>query len=128
VQTQEKKCMVREVKRTNLGTKGQRRSLKACWLVDQCCRLLQLFPPILCWRSSSELHLCNLRSSLFLLVFCTFFFPVLQILYAKNESKDRKVVPAGLWFLFFFLFFLRFLPFFPPPLSCFLCFLSLPLW
>ena len=74
--------------------------------------LLQLFPPILFWRSSSELHLCNLRSSLFLLVFCTFFFPVLQILYAKNESKDRKAVPAGLWFLFFFSFFLRFLHFF----------------
>jgi len=36
--------MVREVKRTDLGTKGQRRCLKACWLVDQCCCLLQLFP------------------------------------------------------------------------------------
>jgi len=89
------------VKRTDLGTKGQRRCLKACWLVDQCCRLLQFFPPILCWRSSSEFHLCNLRAFFSLLVFCTFFFPVLQILYAKNESKDRKAVPAGLWFFVF---------------------------
>jgi len=98
----QKECMVREVKRTDLGTKGQRRCLKACRLVDQCCRLLQFFPPILCWRSSSEFHLCNLRASLSLLVFCTFFFPVLQILYAKNESKDRiKGSPAGLWFFVF---------------------------
>ena len=122
--TKQKECMVREVKRTDLGTKGQRRCLKACWLVDQCCRLLQFFPPILCWRSSSEFHLCNLRASLSLLVFCTFFFPVLQILYAKNESKDRKAVPAGLWFFVF----PALSPFFFPPLSRFLCFLSLPLW
>jgi len=108
--------MVREVKRTDLGTKGQRRCLKACWLVDQCCCLLQLFPPILCWRSSSEFHLCNLRASFSLLVFCTFFFPVLQILYAKNESKDRKAVPTGLWFFVFpalspFFFFSSSVPF-----------------
>ena len=101
--------MVREVKRTDLGTKGQRRCLKACWLVDQCCRLLQFFPPILCWRSSSEFHLCNLRASFSLLVFCTFFFPcsadfICKKMKAKTERQSLLV--------YGFSFFLCFLPFF----------------
>jgi len=106
--TKQKECMVREVKRTYLGTKGQWRCLKACWVVDQCCRLLQFFPPILCWCSSSEFHLCNLHASLSLLVFCTFFFPVLQILYAKMKAKTERQSLL----VYGFLFFLRFLLFF----------------
>jgi len=63
---------------------------------------------ILCWRSSSEFHLCNLRASFSLLVFCTFFFHVLQILYAKNENKTERQSLL----VYGFLFFLRFLPLF----------------
>ena len=97
--TKQKECMVREVKRTDLGTKGQRRCLKACWLVDQCCRLLQFFPPILCWRSSSEFHLCNLRASFSLLVFCTFFFPCSADFICKKWKQRPKGSPC--WFMVF---------------------------
>jgi len=106
----ELKCMVREVKRTDQGTKGQWRCLKACCLIDQCCRLLQLFPPILCWHSSSEFRLCNLRPSLSLYWFFALSSSLFYRSYMqKNESKDRKEVPTYFRFLFSFSFFFFFL-------------------
>jgi len=55
-------------------------------------------PPILCWRSSSEFHLCNLRSSLSLSLywfsalssslFCRFY---MQKIKAKTERQSLLV-------------------------------------
>jgi len=59
------------------------------------------------WASPLQSSFLSLSSG-----FLHFLLPCSADLICKNESKDRKAVPAGLWFLFFFLFFLRFLPFF----------------
>ena len=74
---------------------------KACWLVDQCCRPLQLsplysLPFILCWRSSFEFP--PLQSSVLSLSsgFLHFFFPVsagfiCKKMKAKTERDDELV-------------------------------------
>ena len=59
------------------------------------------------WASPLQSSFLSLSSG-----FLHFLLPCSADLICKNESKDRKAVPAGLWFLFFFLYFLRFLHFF----------------
>jgi hypothetical protein len=81
--------------------------LKACWLVYQCCRPLQLSPFILCWRSSFEFP--PLQSSVLSLSsgFLHFFFPIsagfiCKKMKAKTERDDelvRLVVLLRLLFL-----------------------------
>jgi len=74
--------------------------VKACWLVDQCCRPLQLSPPLF---SIGVLLLSfllyNLWSSLFLLVFCTSSSLFLQVLCARKWKQRPKEMMSwcGWW-------------------------------
>jgi len=95
VQTQSKKCMVREVKRTDLGTevkKLQRRWKCDGWSVRFVC--FKPFPPVLYLRLFSDFFLSSASSSLSLPGSCTFFFPVLQMLYAEKWKQRPKGSPC----------------------------------
>jgi len=106
-----KKCMVREVKRTDLGTevkKVQRRWKRDGWSVRFVC--FKPFPHVLYLRMFSDFFLSSASSSLSLsLVLALSSSLFCRCFMQKNESKDRKAVPACLWFLFLFFFFLLFL-------------------
>ena len=90
------------------GNEGQRRCLKACWLIDQFCHLLQLYPPyyllaFFFWVSPLQPSSLSLYwfSALSSSLFCRSYMQ-------KNKSNDWKAVPTYFLFLFSFLFFSSF--------------------